>query len=918
MAVITPVTYKGDVKNNTKKGGGGNDSMSGLAGADTLDGVGGNDSIDGGTGNDSLLGGDGSDTLLGGEGSDTLSGGSGNDKLYGGNDNDIIDGGTGNDTLDGGTGADKMTGGEGNDYYFIDNAGDKIIELVTTANNAKPGISDTVETALSVYTLAENVEILKFAKTATTGTGNKLNNKITGNDANNSINGGDGNDTLEGGNGNDTAIFNSSQDDYQITYDADFNEIMVEYIGDVTNEGIDTLINIEYLAFVDVPPINASDLLPDFFPGEYFHAPVNSLPTGDIQISGELTDGQTLTASNSISDADGLGAFNYAWLRNGKTISGATKATYTLSENDIGTAISVKVSYTDGLKKMESVTSGTTDLIESKPEEFLPPTYTLTVDKTSVNEGDTVTFKLVTENVVADTEILFNFGGSISNADVLGGLKTNSFVVDASGKASLAVKFLADKVTDSSTENLTLTLNSGESQSVLVKDTSIEPAPVVKPVVPVIEQPAVVVKPITENTSTSTIKADGRIETAPSNANKLLIGSAKNDLLTGLAGADTLRGDAGQDFLDGGLGNDSLESGNGDDTLIGGGGNDKLIAGSDNDKLEGGKGNDTLEGGLGKDTLDGGVGTDSMNGGDGDDYYFVDNAKDVVVESNANVTTGGKDTIKSTSSTYTLGENIENLILDDVPGKGNNGIGNSGNNIITGSIGDNALYGMANNDTLEAGEGADTLDGGLGMDMLIGGNGDDLYIMNNIEDNIVENVGGGEADQVISLVDFNLAQSENVEFLTLSGVKAVIGEGNALNNLLQEIAGGKTNNNFEGNEGNDTINGEGGDDTLKGGDGNDELNGGKGVDVAVFDGVYSDYQITVNVDAKGVPQLTLVQSNSHNTGIFDGTDVLNDIEILEFADGDQHNKADVLKDNNFDVTETESSSMLILTGVVVE
>jgi Ca2+-binding RTX toxin-like protein len=152
-------------------------------------------------------------------------------------------------------------------------------------------------------------------------------------------------------------------------------------------------------------------------------------------------------------------------------------------------------------------------------------------------------------------------------------------------------------------------------------------------------------------------------------------------------------------------------------------------------------------------------------------------------------------------------------------------------------------------------------------------------------------------------------------YLTLSGTKAINSTGNALNNLLQEIAGGKTNNIFEGNEGNDTINGEGGDDTLKGGDGNDELNGGDGVDIAVFDGVYSDYQITVNVDAKGVPQLTLEYSNSENTGILDGTDILNDIEILEFADGDQHNKADVLKDNNFDVTETDSSSMLILTGV---
>lgn len=278
MAVITPVTYKGDVKNNTKKGGG-NDSMSGLAGADTLDGVGGNDSIDGGTGNDSLLGNDGNDTLLGGDGGDKLDGGNGNDKLNGGNDNDVIDGGTGNDTLDGGSGADKMTGGEGNDYYFVDNAGDKIIETpVTTANNGKPGKTDTVESTLSSYTLHDNVEILKLSGKATAGTGNKLNNKITGNDLDNSINGGDGNDTLDGGSGNDTlnggkgadslnggegddiidggngkdtVIFSKEQSNYTISKPNELGEITVTHKDG--SEGTDTLSNVEVLEFAGTP-----------------------------------------------------------------------------------------------------------------------------------------------------------------------------------------------------------------------------------------------------------------------------------------------------------------------------------------------------------------------------------------------------------------------------------------------------------------------------------------------------------------------------------------------------------------------------------------------------------------------------------------------------------------------------------------
>ena len=138
------------------------------------------------------------------------------------------------------------------------------------------------------------------------------------------------------------------------------------------------------------------------------------------------------------------------------------------------------------------------------------PSYTLTADKTTVNEGDTVTFNLVTENVDAGTKIPFSFGGSISSADVLGGFKTTSFVVDANGKATLPVKFIKDKITEGA-ENLTLTLNSGESQSVAVKDTSVTP---------------VVVKPTPDN-STSTVKIDGLTLIAKSNAKALLIGSEK-------------------------------------------------------------------------------------------------------------------------------------------------------------------------------------------------------------------------------------------------------------------------------------------------------------------------------------------------------------------------------------------------------
>lgn len=397
----------------------------------------------------------------------------------------------------------------------------------------------------------------------------------------------------------------------------------------------------------------------------------------------------------------------------------------------------------------------------------------------------------------------------------------------------------------------------------------------------------------------------------PTSGNDLLIGDAKNEKIEGLAGNDTLRGLAGNDTLDGGTGKDVLEGAGGNDVLTGGDGNDKLIGDSGNDNLDGGKDNDTLDGGVGKDTLNGGAGVDSMTGGDGDDYYYVDNVKDVIIEKSSNVKTGGNDTVESTSLSYTLGANVENLILKSVAGASSTGIGNKSNNVITGNIGDNFLDGKEGNDKLNGGDGADTLNGGLGMDTLAGGNDDDIYIMNNAEDKIVETEDGGGQDQVLASVSFDLNSNglEFIEVLTLSGAKAIDGIGNDLDNTIQEEEGGEVNNSFDGKAGNDAINGQGGDDTLKGGEGDDELDGGEGVDTAIFDGVQGDYQITVNEDAEGVPQLVVQFANVDDDGnaneglINEGIDVLSNIEILEFSDGTSYNVAAIIESGGIDGVE---------------
>ena len=89
----------------------------------------------------------------------------------------------------------------------------------------------------------------------------------------------------------------------------------------------------------------------------------NDAPTGSVSISGTAAEDQTLTASNTLADADGLGTISYQWNRAGSAIDGATASTYTLIQADVGSAITVTASYTDDQGTAESVTSSVTSAV---------------------------------------------------------------------------------------------------------------------------------------------------------------------------------------------------------------------------------------------------------------------------------------------------------------------------------------------------------------------------------------------------------------------------------------------------------------------------------------------------------------------------------------------------------------------------
>jgi Ca2+-binding RTX toxin-like protein len=259
-----------------------------------------------------------------------------------------------------------------------------------------------------------------------------------------------------------------------------------------------------------------------------------------------------------------------------------------------------------------------------------------------------------------------------------------------------------------------------------------------------------------------------------------------------------------------------------------------------------GAGNDTLVAAAGNDTLVGGTGADSLAGGRGDDLYYIDDARDRVLERPG----GGTDRIVSSIS-LTLFAEVEDLTLAAGTAAliGN---GNGHDNVITGNELDNRLAGWGGNDrlagllgadTMAGGEGddllrggagadqlrgdagADTLDGGTEADTMLGGAGDDLYVVDDPLDRVLELAGAG-IDRVLSAIDLTLAAQ--IEHLTLlAGSAARNGTGNALDN---EILGNGLANRLAGSDGNDTLAGLDGDDTLDGGRGRDSLAGGRGAD----------------------------------------------------------------------------------------
>jgi Ca2+-binding RTX toxin-like protein len=937
----------GNALNNVITGNAGSNVLDGGEGADTMVGGAGNDIYyidntgdvvtevaDGGTDavyvkSTHTLGANIENGAIYGSAAANLTGNALGNVLIGNQANNSLSGLDGDDVLDGGTGADTLTGGTGNDTYVVDQAGDVVTEL------ASEGTDNVVIDGLASYTLGSHIEN-GSRQTAGTLTGNDLANVLTGSSGADSLAGGLGADTLVGGAGNDTLNGGSGDDRYRFGRGAG-SDTVIEAAG--TASGNDAIVLDDGILTTDVTGVrNASTIALKLAGGEQItfdwnatqgHAIeqvifnggatvwtaaeinklVNRAATGTVSISGTAAQAQTLTASNTLADADGLGAISYLWLRDGVS-TGVSGNRYTLGAADVGKKISVQASYTDGYGVAEKVVSTQTATV-IVPEVLSGVSYAMTA--TDVNLTLTGTSAIDGTGNALDNRIKGNGASNMldggAGADTLiGGAGDDYYVVDSSGDQVIEDANSGYDIVEARTSH---TLGNNVEDLYLAAGFS------------------------------------GALNATGNGLSNNLSGNEFNNVLNGGAGNDHLWGDLGNDTLIGGTGDDVFyvdsvndvlteTTNQGTDTVSMYGvvsnsytlganlenleANDALAASGDIVTLNGNGLNNVLMGGYsghrfvlnggdGNDTLYAGSDRDTLSGGSGNDEYHIGSNQTVIVETQGPwtspyyVTPGGYDTVHlGSGGTY----DFSTVFVEAIRAEGgavnvtgnassNNFFGSAGNDRFVSGAGDDYAHGGAGNDTLVAGTGYDVLWGGTGVDtyevdLSLGGetevvtaerDGDVLVIngvssVNNLRfTRVVSQMGEGDTHNywdwgpgnalmisstsgsgyVVINEYFNADGSFNGGLsairvggttLSFNDVKAAVTRpGTAGNDLMFGFSLGE---NLSGGDGDDTIDGGGGRDTLSGGNGADSIRG-----AGLLDG------------GSGNDHLTLIDST--NTGV---------------------------------------------------
>ena len=266
-------------------------------------------------------------------------------------------------------------------------------------------------------------------------------------------------------------------------------------------------------------------------------ANVNDLPSGGLTISGSAQQGQTLTVSSSIDDADGIpasgsAALSFQWQRvdlsSGAVTAVGSGTSYLATAADLGQGLRVVASYIDGGGTAEQVLSAATAAVTP------PPGLTL--------------------NGTAGADVLN--GGALD--DKLYGLAGNDVLNGGAGRDRLDGGSGADQ------------LNGGDGDDSYVVDNS---------------------KDLVSETNAN--KLTGGVDLVESSISWVLGSNVENLTLIG-TGTTNATGNGLANAINGNGANNQLSGDAGDDSLSGGGGGDTLIGGQGADGLTGGTGADVF------------------------------------------------------------------------------------------------------------------------------------------------------------------------------------------------------------------------------------------------------------------------------------------------------------------------------------
>lgn len=715
-------TGTGNALANVITGGSGADTLDGAAGDDTLVGGQGNDLLYGGAGADIMNGGDGTDTVsyrLSGSVTINLStgastgdaagdtyisierfvGSSLNDVLIAGNNADIFDGGTGtdivsytdstaavsvnlttgvgsggyaagdmltsvervvgssfNDTLTSSTSGHTLEGGAGDDLYIV--SGGALV-----SESAGGGV-DTVQTSLTTYTLASNLERLVYSGSAAfNGNGNEDANEIIGGIGADNLNGKDGDDVLSGGDGDDILVGGAG--------------------ADVLNGGAGT----DTARYINAVTINTAT---GVHGGE---------AAGDVFNSIEIIQGSTFDDTF----ISGAGADRF----DGNT--GTDVLSYAASTSGVNVNITTNTAsggYAEG-----DVISGFERLEGSAFNDTLGAAYPGRVlaggagdDTYLVGHASVVVEEYGAGGVDTIQTILNSFSlASVSNIENLTYTGIYGFIGTGDGGANVIRGDQGADTLDGAGGDDTLL--GGDGDDILIGGAGADHL-----VGGAGTDTVRYASAVTIDMATGAHSNDAAGDTF--DGVEIIQGSSSSDTFISGAAADRFDGAAGTDTLSYAASTSAVTVNLTTGTASGGYAQGDIF--SNFEKVIGSAGADTLASSTNGHTLAGGA---------GDDTYVV--GANVIIQEDADA---GIDTITTALASYSMSTaaNVENLVFTGSGNF--TGQGNSENNVLTGGGGNDNLLGWDGNDVLNGGAGNDEIQGGDGDDILNGGDGDDsLY-----------------------------------------------------------------------------------------------------------------------------------------------------------------------------------------------